>query len=225
MSSLILQEATGPAFHAPKILIVVMGVAGTGKSTLGAALARSLNLPFIEGDALHPKANVDKMSVGIPLTDADREPWLRTLRATAEQSISKQYQLIQGDEKHENHGPIGVVVSCSALKSYYRDILRKKRWSVGEDEGQSHDDEQHAGARTFFVYIEGTRELMEERISKRTDHFMKPAMLESQLATLENPLGEEDVIAVPLAGTTEEQIRTAREGLNALIGASSAGSK
>lgn len=83
--------------------VVVMGVSGTGKSTIGAALAEALDIPFVEGDALHPESNVAKMASGIPLTDADRMPWLDAVAA-------------------ELHTP--VVVACSALKRTYRDRLR-----------------------------------------------------------------------------------------------------
>jgi gluconokinase len=83
--------------------VVVMGVSGTGKSRIGSALAEALGLPFVEGDDLHPETNVAKMAAGIPLTDADRAPWLDRVAA-------------------ELNRP--VVVTCSALKRSYRDRLR-----------------------------------------------------------------------------------------------------
>ena len=89
--------------------IVVMGVSGSGKSTVAEGLAEKLGIAFIEGDKLHPKSNVDKMSEGIPLTDEDRWPWLDLVGA----------ELRKGSESN------GVVVSCSALKKIYRDRLRK----------------------------------------------------------------------------------------------------
>ncbi len=85
--------------------VVVMGVSGTGKSTVGEALADALGVPFVEGDSLHPAANVEKMAAGIPLTDADRAPWLDLVAA----------QLAGG----------AVVVACSALRRVYRDRLRR----------------------------------------------------------------------------------------------------
>src|SRR5688572_24881307 len=92
-------------------LIVVMGVAGSGKSTIAAGLAEKMGVDFIEGDALHPQANVNKMAGGIPLTDADRWPWLEAI----------------GDRiEAERQAGMGVVVSCSALKHIYRDCLRKR---------------------------------------------------------------------------------------------------
>ncbi|HJU73683.1 MAG TPA: gluconokinase [Gemmatimonadaceae bacterium] len=90
-------------------LYVVMGVAGSGKSTIGASLARALGIPFVEGDEYHPAENVRRMSLGIPLTDADRMPWLRALGARLRQA---------------REAGTGLVLSCSALKRAYRDTLR-----------------------------------------------------------------------------------------------------
>jgi gluconokinase len=92
-------------------LVVVMGVAGSGKSTIAAGLAEKLGVDFIEGDSLHPQANVNKMAGGVPLNDEDRWPWLEAIgdRIEAERLAGQ-----------------GVVVSCSALKHVYRDCLRKR---------------------------------------------------------------------------------------------------
>lgn len=89
------------------VRVVVMGVSGSGKSTVGRAVADALGAPFVDGDDLHPAANVAKMAAGIPLTDADRVPWLRAVGRT----------LAEGDDA-------GVVVACSALKRSYRDLIR-----------------------------------------------------------------------------------------------------
>ncbi|MBB4116301.1 gluconokinase [Rhizobium sp. BK226] len=89
--------------------IIVMGVSGCGKSSVGEKLAEALHLAFVEGDALHPAANVEKMSQGIPLTDEDRMPWLDRIGEDMQASL----------EKSE-----GIIVSCSALKRLYRDRLR-----------------------------------------------------------------------------------------------------
>ncbi|MBD0416865.1 gluconokinase [Oryzicola mucosus] len=95
-----------------KVRLIVMGVSGSGKSTVGAALAGRLGVPFIEGDSLHSAANVEKMSLGIPLSDADRWPWLDDIAGIVRESES------------------GVIISCSALKKAYRDRLREKGSSV-----------------------------------------------------------------------------------------------
>jgi gluconokinase len=98
-----------------KPVLVVMGVAGSGKSTLGAALAVRLGWPFQEGDDLHPPANIAKMSAGIPLTDADRAPWLAAIGAWIDGCIA------QGG---------GGVIACSALKAAYRRTLTEGRPAV-----------------------------------------------------------------------------------------------
>jgi gluconokinase len=92
------------------VAIVVMGVAGSGKTTVGAQLAASLGVPFLEGDAYHPASNIEKMSAGVPLQDNDRWPWLQTLGAALGSSARQ-------------HGC--AILACSALKRSYRDYLRK----------------------------------------------------------------------------------------------------
>lgn len=91
-------------------VIVVMGVSGSGKTTVGQALAETIQCAFYDGDDFHPPENIVRMSSGIPLTDADRQPWLRRLR-----------DLIKEHTEHDT----GIVVACSALKRQYRDILRE----------------------------------------------------------------------------------------------------
>lgn len=91
---------------------VVMGVSGCGKTSVGEALGRALHLPFADGDDLHPKENIAKMSAGIPLTDADRFPWLDRV----------------GDRLKAN--PDGMIIGCSALKRIYRDWIRKAAGSA-----------------------------------------------------------------------------------------------
>jgi len=188
-----------------------MGVSGTGKSTLGTALARSLNMPYIEGDDLHPASNVRKMSSGIPLTDADREPWLKLIRTTAEHVIAEQ-QLDEDIQKLS-----GVVISCSALKRYYRDILRGEGKSEGHTLARQLERPDRDVLPTYFVFIDGSRDILLERMEKRPGHFMKASMLDSQLNTLESPVEEEGVISVSLQDDTESQVRVAREGLSRLI--------
>ncbi|HEV8266563.1 MAG TPA: gluconokinase [Gemmatimonadales bacterium] len=140
-------------------LYVIMGVSGSGKSLIGAQLARALDVAFVEGDELHPPDNVQRMSAAIALTDDDRRGWLLAIAARLREA---------------RRAGIGLVVSCSALKRSYRDLLR----SVGD-------------ANVRFVYLAGSRALIAERMANRRGHFMPPSLLESQLAILEEPSADE----------------------------------
>ena len=164
--------------------IIVMGVSGCGKSSVGEKLAEALHLIFAEGDELHPAANVEKMSKGIPLTDEDRMPWLDRIGEKIKASL----------EKGE-----GIIVSCSALKRIYRDRLRTA-----------------AGGNLFFVYLEGSKALLTKRMAERKGHFMPASLLESQLATLEVPTGEQGVVTVDIDDTVEGIAVTALKSLAAL---------
>ena len=155
-------------------VIVVMGVSGTGKSTTGRALAEALGLPFLEGDDLHPESNVAKMAAGIPLTDADRAPWLDLIAAELDQPL---------------------VVACSALKRTYRDRLRR------------------AAPDLVLVYLHGDPELLLSRMSQRDGHFMPTALLDSQLATLEEPAADEDVIPVDVMLRPDEIVEVVTDRL------------
>jgi gluconokinase len=150
-----------------KPLIVVMGVAGSGKTTIASGLAEKLGVPFVEGDSLHPVANVKKMASGIALTDEDRWPWLEAIGERMEA------------EHVTGHG---VVVSCSALKRAYRDCLRKK---------------VHGKVR--FILLDGSRELITDRMKKRKGHFMPAALLDSQFATLEKPTADEHAVILDIS--------------------------
>ena len=136
-----------------------MGVAGSGKTTVGEQLAEALGARYVEADSAHPAENIAKMSARIPLTDEDRRPWLASLAA----------ELAMG-------GP--VVVTCSALKRRYRDVLR-------------------AAGDVRFVYLEVDQPLATQRMTARRDHFMGVGMVDSQFAALEPPAPDEhDVITL-----------------------------
>lgn len=137
---------------------VIMGVSGCGKSTVGTALAGLLGVPYLEGDAFHPADNVAKMSAGTPLDDGDRAGWLQALAAEIRSARA------QGQ---------GLVLSCSALKRRYRDLLRQ------------------ADPDLRFVHLQGPRELIAERMERRANHYMPPALLDSQLRDLE-PLQDDE---------------------------------
>lgn|SRR5574341_79464 len=138
---------------------IVMGVSGSGKSVIGAILARELGIEFVEGDTLHPPQNLERMAAGIQLTDDDRRDWLLAIAARLREA---------------KQAGVGVVVSCSALKRGYRDLLR----FVAEAELQ-------------FVYLAGSRGLIAARLAQRRGHFMPPSLLDSQFAILEEPSPDE----------------------------------
>ena len=159
-----------PANNRPMI-VVVMGVSGSGKTTIASLLAGTLGCPFQEGDKLHPAANVEKMSAGIPLTDADRLPWLRKIAQT-----------IDGWRAAGESG----VVTCSALKRAYRDIIVGDRPDVR------------------LVHLKGSRDLIRQRMAARHGHFMPTALLDSQFSILEEPSPDENAIVVDIRGRPEE---------------------
>lgn len=152
------------------------------------------------------------MAAGIPLDDADREPWLELIRTTAEHSILEQ-QAERGKDIN-SHTPRGVVVTCSALKKYYREILRGNLKLATHTRIPEHlESARPEVLPTYFVFIDGKRDLLMDRMSKRAGHFMKATMLDSQLSTLESPVGETGVVVVSIEDSTEEQMRIVREGL------------
>ena len=125
-----------------------MGVSGSGKSTVAGILAGQLGWDLVEGDDLHPAANVAKMSAGIPLADEDRWPWLDRVAAWI-----------------RNHTATGVpgIITCSALKRSYRDKL--------------------SGDNVVFVHLAGSKDIIGQRLTARTDHYMPATLLYSQIAT------------------------------------------
>lgn len=149
---------------------VMMGVSGCGKSTMGAALAHHFDVPFLEGDAFHPADNVAKMSAGTPLDDTDRAGWLQVLAAEIRQA-------------RENG--TGLVLSCSALKRHYRDLLRQ------------------ADPELRFVHLNGPRGLISERMQARVGHYMPASLLDSQLSILEPLQDDEAGLTLDIALTPQ----------------------
>jgi gluconokinase len=156
-------------------ILVVMGVAGSGKTTIAAVLAERLGWRLLEGDAFHPPDNVAKMAAGTPLTDDDRWPWLRAIAAEI-------------DAIRAAGG--AAVVACSALKRAYRDVLIGDRPDVR------------------LVYLRGGRSLIGDRLAARKGHFMPPALLDSQFATLEEPGPAEAPIVVSVDAGPEAIVGT-----------------
>ncbi|MEI3868262.1 gluconokinase [Microbacterium sp. CCNWLW134] len=166
------------ALHSP---VVVMGVSGAGKTTVGIALAAALDVPFVDADDLHSDEAREKMARGEPLTDDDRWPWLARVAA----------RLADADQP-------ATVIACSALKRVYRDALRAQRPDVA------------------FIHLIGTRGRVAERLSHRAGHFMPPALLESQLQTLEPLQADELGAAVSVEGDPGEVTRDAIAALRRL---------
>lgn len=150
------------------------------------------------------------MSSGHPLDDIDREPWLESIRNTAEHMVIE----MQGDSRTKDRS--GVVIGCSALKKYYRDILRGLLKPAKNDPQSPEYHLEHAKPSlliTYFVFIDGPKEILMDRMEKRADHYMKASMLDSQLRTLETPI-EEGVVTVSLNDPTNLQVTQALDGLS-----------
>jgi gluconokinase len=158
--------------------VVVMGVCASGKTTIGEHLAEKLGRKFIDGDNLHPRANIQKMASGQPLNDDDRKPWLERIRDAA-------YSL----ESKNEHG----IIVCSALKKIYRDQIREGNENV------------------TFLFLDGSKELILERMRARQGHFMKENMVNSQFEALERPENEPRTIFVSIDATIEDVVSNAAE--------------
>lgn len=158
--------------------LVVMGVSGSGKSTVGNELAERLHWPYADGDAFHSPQDVAKMAAGIPLTDADRWPWLHLIEHWMAESL---------------RGGSSCVIACSALRKSYRDVLREAAEAL-------------RGAAVRFVFLDVDRELLMHRLIARHGHFMHAEMLASQLATLEPPTAAECSITIRITADTEPHL-------------------
>lgn len=159
-----MSDATESEPQAPLVL-VVMGVSGSGKTTVAKILADELGWEYAEGDNMHPAANVAKMAAGHPLDDVDRAPWLETIAEWIEARLDA--------------GQSGVV-TCSALKRSYRDVLNRR------------------GSGVVFVYLSGDKELIAGRLASRIGHFMPPGLLESQFEALQVPAPDEPSVSVDI---------------------------
>lgn len=158
------------------MVAIIMGVTGSGKTTVGKLLAESLSCSFYDADDFHPEENVEKMRLGIPLNDEDRMPWLERLRALIEEA------------QQESRG---MVLACSALKQAYRAQLN------GTTSGQGK-------SVVRFIYLNGTYEVIASRLAARKGHYMNPSLLRSQFATLEEPSSDEHALRVCIEKTPEQ---------------------
>jgi gluconokinase len=151
-------------------VLVIMGVSGSGKSTVAGLLAARLGWDLQEGDDLHPTANIAKMAAGTPLTDEDRWPWLDRVAEWISARVAA--------------GRPGII-TCSALKREYRDRLR---------------GDHVVGDHVVFVHLAGSRDTISRRLSARRDHFMPGGLLDSQRSALQPPDPDEKVITADVSG-------------------------
>jgi gluconokinase len=166
-----------------RLALIVMGVSGSGKTTIGEALAAALGMRFFDGDEFHSPEARAKMTAGVPLTDDDRWPWLDRIG-----------QRLADVAAH----PKGAIVACSALKRVYRDRLRAA-----------------VGPALRFIFLQGDKALMRERVAGRKGHFMPASLIDSQFATLESPIGERDVVTLDAREDVAGMVGEAVEKLQA----------
>jgi gluconokinase len=152
-------------------IVVVMGVSGSGKTTVGRRLAAATGWAFAEGDDFHPAASVEKMRDGDALTDEDRWPWLERIGAWVSEKESR------GES---------AVVTCSALRRAYRDVLRRDRPHVR------------------FRHVQAPGGVLADRVEQRAGHYMPPSLLSSQLATLEPLAPDEPGATVTAEGSAAD---------------------
>lgn len=150
-------------------IIFIMGVSGSGKTTVGKLLAAKTGIPFFDADDFHSEANKEKMKAGHPLTDDDRKDWLQKINALAVEQVALQ----------------GAVIACSALKAEYRVTLTKEI------------------ENPLWVFLNGSYEIIYQRISNRKEHYMPASLLRSQFESLEIPA---DAFAITTDSNTPDAI-------------------
>jgi gluconokinase len=166
----------------PLRAVVVMGVSGCGKTSVAAALAERIGARMIEGDTYHPAQNVQKMQAGIPLTDTDRQGWLEQLAAELTRAVAM----------HEV-----AILTCSALKRRYRDLLRSAMPNLG------------------FVFLDLSPAAATERVKLRSGHFMPATLVQSQFRDLEPPTDEPLVLTVDASDSLQVIVARAQAWWNA----------
>jgi gluconokinase len=166
------------------VVILLMGVSGSGKTTVGQLLASQLGWEFADADDFHPAANVEKMRNGIPLTDADRAPWLQKLRSLIDNWIAAKKN---------------AVLACSALKRSYREILQIESPLA-----------QRGTEEVQVIYLKGSPQVLQQRMHARVGHFMTERMLQSQLETLEEP---KYALIIDIAQTPDKIVADIRAAL------------
>jgi len=161
------------------MVVIIFGVSGAGKTTIGQLLAEEFGWRFYEADDFHSQANIDKMQQGVPLTDEDRWPWLENLGELIKRCLA-------ADEN--------AVLACSALKGAYRRHLR-------------------VSDNVKLVFLRGNYELIANQLRERREHFMNPALLQSQFADLEQPQPAEGAAVIELGRSPRELVQEIKSKL------------
>ncbi|XP_068783227.1 probable gluconokinase isoform X1 [Struthio camelus] len=169
------------------VLVVVMGVSGSGKTTVGSRLAAKLGWKFYDADDYHSPENKKKMAEGIPLNDEDRIPWLYAL-----------HDILRREESSKQDA----VLACSALKKMYRCVLVSGASAL--ESNQPENPGENAALKILFVHLDGPIDLIAPRLEKRRGHFMPPELLKSQFDTLEPPRAPENFITVSVEKSLPE---------------------
>ncbi|XP_017269149.1 probable gluconokinase [Kryptolebias marmoratus] len=165
------------------MIYIIMGVSGTGKTSLGTFLSEKLGWPFFEGDNFHPQENIEKMTRGEPLTDQDRFPWLLKLHEIIER---------------ERRSGSDALVACSALKRLYRQILLHGSSALAAPSCPRRNPPPPASVDVFFLYLHGDYDFIYQRMVARKGHYMKAELLRSQFDALEPPSGEENALSLDI---------------------------
>ncbi|XP_047238350.1 probable gluconokinase isoform X1 [Girardinichthys multiradiatus] len=181
------------------MIYIIMGVSGSGKTSLGTFLSEKLGWPFYEGDNFHPQENIKKMACGEPLTDQDRFPWLLKLHEIIER---------------ERCSGSDALIACSALKHLYRQILLHGSTAVAPNICPHHISP--SSPEVFFLYLLGDYDLIHQRMVARQGHYMKADMLRSQFDILEPPSDEENVLTLDIRRSLGEMVLEVEKHIESL---------
>ncbi|XP_066567189.1 probable gluconokinase isoform X2 [Amia ocellicauda] len=168
------------------MILVLMGVCGSGKTAVGSFLANQLGWTLFDGDDYHPMENIDRMAKGIPLCDEDRIPWLLVLHDIILREMSS--------------GRNAILI-CSALKRVYRETLL---FGTEISNLKCREEQRDRVKGILFVYLHGSIELISKRMATRKGHFMAPSLIQSQFDILEPPSASENSITLDIEKSIPE---------------------
>ncbi|KAM4576519.1 putative gluconokinase [Odontesthes bonariensis] len=183
------------------MIYIIMGVSGTGKSSLGVFLSEKLDWPLHEGDNFHPLENIEKMTRGEPLTDQDRWPWLLKLHEVIERERSSGFDAL---------------VVCSALKRQYRQILLYGSTALSSSTGPHQEILPSAAPDVFFLYLHGDYNIIYQRMVARKGHYMTADLLRSQFDVLEPPSDEENVLPLDISRSIADMVGEVEKHINSV---------